>query len=87
MDDVVTIAPSEDRSVYKYMNDENVKKVDYTSGRREEPYYVIITKNNEAITLIKFQPDEQFLDAISMKYRQKLVRRAVTESVKEDIEE
>lgn len=83
MDDVIIIAPSEDRSVYKYMNDEQVRKVDYTSGHKDVPYYVIITKNNETITLYKIEPDEQYLDAIALKYRQKLVRRVVTETSEE----
>ncbi len=84
MDEVITVAPSEDRSVSNYMRDDSIRKIDYTSGNKETPYYVIVTKNNEAITMIKFEPDEAFLDALSIKYRQKLVRRAVTETAKPD---
>jgi translation initiation factor IF-1 len=75
MDEVVTIAPSEDRSVYKYETDSSIKKVDYTSGRKDEPYYVMVRKNSEVTEVIRFEPDEKYLDAVCVKYGQKVIRR------------
>ena len=39
IEDVVTIAPAGDRSVYNYENDNNVKVIDYTSGNKDAGYY------------------------------------------------
>jgi hypothetical protein len=75
MEEVVTIAPSEDRSVYKYQNGNGVKVIDYTSGRKDEPYYVMVRKNAEATEVFRFEPDDQYLDAVCVKYGQKVIRR------------
>jgi translation initiation factor IF-1 len=75
MDEVATIAPSEDRSVYKYENDNGMRIVDYTSGRKDEPYYVMIRKTGEVTEVIRFEPDEKYLDAVCVKYGQKVIRR------------
>jgi translation initiation factor IF-1 len=76
MDEVVTIAPSEDRSVYRYENDNGMTIVDYTSGRKDEPYYVMVHQTGEATEVIRFEPDEKYLDAVCVKYGQKVIRRA-----------
>jgi hypothetical protein len=75
MEEVVTIAPSEDRSVYKYQNGNGVKVIDYTSGRKDEPYYVMVRQNAEGTEVFRFEPDEQYLDAVCVKYGQKVIRR------------
>lgn len=76
MDEVIQIAPAGDRCVYKYENDSSVKIVDYSSGYKDALYYDMIIKNGEQISLIKFEPDERYLDAVCVKYAQKVVRRA-----------
>ena len=75
MDEVIQIAPAGDRCVYKYENDQSVKVIDYTSGYKDVPYYDMIVKNQDQISLIKFEPDEKYLDAVCVKYAQKVVRR------------
>lgn len=74
MDDVYTIAPSGDRSVYHYENEEKLKTHDYTSKNKDEKVYVMIVKGKEGLEMVKFEPDEKYLDAICIKYRQKVVR-------------
>ena len=76
MEEVVTIAPAGDRSVYNYENDSTTKTIDYTSGEKNVPYYVMVRKNAEATEVIKFEPDDKYLDAVCVKYPQKVVRRA-----------
>lgn len=73
MDEVIQIAPAGDRCVYKYENDSNVKVKDYSSGTGA-PYYDMVVSKDGAMTLIKFEPDEKYLDAVAVKYAQKLVR-------------
>jgi hypothetical protein len=75
MEEVVAIAPSEDRSVYKYQNGNGGKVIDYTSGRKDEPYYVMVRQNAEGTEVFRFEPDEQYLDAVCVKYGQKVIRR------------
>lgn len=74
MDEVVQIAPAGDRSVYKYENDNGIKVKDYTSNIKGQPYYDMIVSKDGGLTLIKFEPDEQYLDAIMVKYAQKVVK-------------
>ncbi|MCM1106023.1 MAG: hypothetical protein NC355_03675 [Blautia sp.] len=75
MDEVIQIAPSEDRSVYKYQNDNSVKVVDYTSHRKGVPYYVMVLNREGQITLIRFEPDEKYLEAVMVKYKGKVICR------------
>ena len=76
MDNVVTIAPAGDRSVYNYENDSSVKVKDYTSHKKDTPYYDLIVKDDVGNTiLIKYEPDDEYLDAVQVKYGQKVVRR------------
>ena len=74
MDDIITIAPIADRSVYQYLNNSRLTKKDYTSGNEGANIYVMVAKVSEGIDVIKFEPDEKYLDAVCMKYRQKVVR-------------
>lgn len=75
MEDVVQIAPAGDRCVYKYETDASIKKYDYTSGIKGTPYYVMIHRKGETFELIKFEPDEKYLDEVCKKYAPKVVRR------------
>jgi hypothetical protein len=76
MEEVVQIAPAGDRCVYKYENDAAIKKLDYTSGRKDVPYYDMVVNIEGEMKLIKFEPDDKYLDAVAVKYAQKLVRRS-----------
>ena len=74
MEEVMQIAPSGDRCMYKYETDANVKKIDYTSGQTGVPYYEMVVKHENEIKLIKFEPDDKYLDAVCIKYAQKVIR-------------
>jgi hypothetical protein len=74
MEEVLQIAPSGDRSMYKYETDTNVKKVDYTSGKKDTPYYEMAVKHENSMLLIQFEPDDSYLDAVCIKYAYKVVR-------------
>ena len=75
MDEVVTIAPAGDRSVYDYENDNSVQVKDYTSHKKDTPYYDLVIKKEAGTLLIKYEPDDEYLDAVQVKYAQKVVRR------------
>ena len=68
MDDVLQVAPKGDRSIYKYENDNMVKCKDLTSGSADAKIYVVICKSESAITRIEFEPDEDMLNAMMVKY-------------------
>lgn len=75
MDEVVTIAPAGERSVYDYENDNSVQVKDYTSHKKDTPYYDLVIKKEAGTLLIKYEPDDEYLDAVQVKYAQKVVRR------------
>ena len=75
MDDVIQIAPVGDRSVSKYENDNGIKVKDFTSHVKGRPYYDLILQQSGNLTLIKFEPDDKFLDSMEKKYKQKIIRR------------
>lgn len=75
MEEVLQIAPAGDRSMHKYENDSQVKKKDYTSGIHNVPYYEMAVKTTNGISLIKFEPDDKYLDAVCMKFPQKVIRK------------
>ena len=74
MDEVLTIAPSGDRSVYRYEHEEKMTVRDYTSRNKDAKVYIMIAKGAKGLEMIKFEPDEKYLDAVCIKYRQKVVR-------------
>ena len=75
IEEVVTIAPAGDRSVYNYENDRSAKIKDYTSGEKNVPYYDIIVRNQDGTTIIKAELDDKYLDEVSKKYKSKVVKR------------
>mgnify|MGYP007025035371 CR=1 FL=1 len=76
MDDVIQIAPAGDRSVSQYEREGNVKVIDYTSHDKAAGYYDMILKKEGDTLLIKFEPDDKYLEAVEYKYRQKVIRRS-----------
>lgn len=74
MNEVITIAPIGDRSVHQYLNNSDIKKKDYTSKKADRNIYVMVVKVAGGIDVIKFEPDDKYLDAVCIKYRQKVVR-------------
>ena len=75
MESVAAIAPAGDRSVYNYENGNELKKIDYTSGQNDVPYYDIIIKSPDENVLIKAELDDKFLTEVEKKYRSKVKRR------------
>ena len=75
MDDVIQIAPAGDRSVSQYER-EGVKVIDYTSHNKDVAYYDMVLKKEGETLLIKFEPDDKYLEAVELKYRQKVIRRS-----------
>lgn len=68
MDDVLAIAPRGDRGIYKYETDRNMSYKDLTSGEPEAKVYAVIFKGEKGIVRYEFEPDEEMLDAIMVKY-------------------
>lgn len=79
MDDVVVIAPAGDQRVSQYESRNDIKVKNYTSHKAGEPYYVMVAKNQDMQELIKFEPDEKFLEAVCVKYASRVVRRPKSE--------
>ena len=74
IDDVLAIAPIEDRSVYQYLHNSSNKIKDYTSGKKDAKVYALVAKVPEGLEVVKYEPDEKYLDSVCVKYRQKVVR-------------
>ncbi len=73
-ENVIVIAPKDDRSVYQYKNKPNVKLSDLTSGKKDAKVYAMVSKVDKGFHMTLFEPDEKYLDAVCIKYRQKVVR-------------
>ena len=74
VEELCFIAPIDDRAAYQYMNDAKSKKFDYTSNQSENKVYVMVAKTDSDMHVIQFEPDEKYLDAVCMKYAQKVKR-------------
>ena len=73
-DNVMVIAPKGDRSLYNYEKNSQVKVRDLTSGKKDAKVYGMVSKAEEGLHLTWFEPDEKYLDAVCIKYRQKVIR-------------
>lgn len=73
LEEVVTIAPKGDRSVYKYETDKNIMYRNYTSGEEASKVYELIYKTDNGICRYEFEPDEEMLKAIKVKYPHTIV--------------
>ena len=74
MEDVLAIAPRGDRSVYKYENDKALKYKDFTSGNNSAKVYELVFKGEKDMCRYEFEPDEEMLDAIRVKYPRIVVK-------------
>lgn len=74
VENVIGIAPQGDRSLYSYENNPQVKTRDLTSGHKDRKVYCMVAKSEDGYEITKFEPDEKYLDAVCIKYRQKVVR-------------
>ena len=74
MEDVLAIAPKGDRSVYKYENDHSLKYKDLTSQDPMAKVYELVFKGEKDMCRWEFEPDEEMLDAIRVKYPRTVVK-------------
>ena len=74
MEDVITIAPRGDRSIYKYEQDKNCKYKDLTSGDASAKVYALIYKSDKGMCRYEFEPDEEMLDTIRVKHPRAVVK-------------
>ena len=74
IENIVVIAPKDDRSVYQYINNPQIQSRDLTSGCKDAKVYAMVAKVEDGMHLTYFEPDEKYLDAVCIKYRQKVVR-------------
>ena len=74
MEDVLTIAPKGDRSIYKYENDKSVAYKNIASGDADAKVYEAICKGENGITRYECEPDEDMLDAIMVKYPRSVIK-------------
>ena len=72
MDEVVVIAPMEDRSIYQYLNDKSNKVKDYTTGKANAKIYVAVVKDGTGTELVKYEPDEKYINEVCIKYGYKV---------------
>ena len=74
MDNILVIAPEGDKSLYHYENDAQARKRNLTSGQRDRKVYVMVAKTENGMELTRFEPDEKYLNAVCIKYPQKVIR-------------
>ncbi len=74
MEDVIQIAPKGDRSVYKYENDRSVTYKNVTSGDPDAKIYEIICKGERSVVRYEFEPDDEMLEAMRMKYSRVIIK-------------
>ena len=72
MEEVISLAPIDDRSVYQYVNDKNAKVVNLTTGNSNAVVYVAVVKNANGIELVKYEPDEKYINEVCVKYGYKV---------------
>lgn len=73
-ENVIMIAPKGDRSVYKYENDKNLTYKNLSSGVPGAKVYELIAKGEKGIIRYEFEPDEDMLDAMRIKYPRLVIK-------------
>lgn len=63
-----------DRSVYKYENDNSLACKDLTSGESGTKIYELVFKGEKGINRYEFEPDEEMLDAVMVKYPRAVIK-------------
>lgn len=74
MDDVIMVAPKGDRSVTKYENDSNIPCKSLTSKAVDAKVYELICKADKGVSRYEFEPDEEMLDAMRVKYPRVVIK-------------
>lgn len=68
VNNVVAIAPKGDRSMYKYESDRSITYKNLTSGFPDTKIYDLVYRDGEKVSVIQFEPEEEFIDAVMVKY-------------------
>ena len=71
---VLIIAPKGNRSLYQYENGQQIKVRDLSSGKPDAKLYGMVVNTQAGTHLVWFEPDEEYLDAVCIKYAQKVVK-------------
>lgn len=74
MEDVIQIAPKGDRSVYKYENDNTMTYKNLASGEAGAKIYELICKGEKGMFRYEFEPDEDMLEAMMIKYARVIIK-------------
>lgn len=74
MEEVILIAPSTAHELYKYQNDNSLKTKNYSSGFSGRRTYEVIYKKTDGQYRLIFEPDDEILDKIAVRYGKLLVR-------------
>lgn len=74
MNDVLICAPRGDRALYKYENDNSIKCKRLVSGQEGVKVYGIVAKGEDALHYYEFEPDEEYIDAMRMKFPQIVIK-------------
>lgn len=74
MDEVITIAPIDNGSVQTYIQDKVCKVRVLTTGNPKAIVYVAVVKNGNETELVKYEPDEKYLNEVCVKYGHKVKR-------------
>lgn len=74
MEDVILVAPKGDRAIYKYENDKSIKCKKLLSGQADAKVYGIVVKGEKTTIRYEFEPDEEFIDAMRVKYPHTVIK-------------
>lgn len=68
LDKAVIIAPASSASLEQYLQNREVYRFDYSSGKHNENCYGLVYNSEEGTNFIYFEPDEKMLNAMRVKY-------------------
>lgn len=74
MENVQAFAPKGDRSLYKYETDKNLSCKKLTSGNPDAKIYELVCKEEKGLCRYEFEPDEEMLDEIIVKYPRSVIK-------------
>ena len=60
--------------IYKYENDKSIACKNVTSGEEDAKVYEVICKDDRSVLRYEFEPDEEMLEAMRMKYARIIIK-------------
>lgn len=73
MEEVILIAPSTAHELYKYQHDGSIRTKDCSSGFSGRRIYEVIYKKADGQCRVIFEPDDEMLDKIAVRYGKLMV--------------